>query len=346
MPLYVFSIDESKEWDAIVRSFREHDVYYLSGYVKAFQLHGDGIPKLFYFVGENIRGINVVMQRDISDDQYFSEKIQSNTFFDFITPYGYGGWLIEGDGDKSQMFDEYGQWCRAHNIVSEFVRYHPIIKNGNNTIPFYDVIQLGNTIHLDLSSPDVIWANLTSKNRNMIRKAQKSGVEIFHGQFPGIYATFKQIYNSTMDHDNAKAYYYFDDKFYDSIQRDLLDEAQVFWAELDGRIIAASIILATNAQMHYHLSGSIRECQHLAPTNLLLYKVALWGFTNGYKTLHLGGGVGSREDSLFKFKSSFNRQESNQFSIGRKIHLPDVYEKLTLMKNKDIDDNFFPKYRG
>lgn len=180
----------------------------------------------------------------------------------------------------------------------------------------------------------------------MVRKAEKSGVKIFHGQFPQLYETFKHIYNLTMDSDNASEYYYFKDDFYDSIINDLPEEAQIFWAEVDGKIIAASIMLSINGRMNYHLSGSLREYQHLAPTNLLLYKAALWGCRNGYKTLHLGGGVGSREDSLYKFKSAFNRNETKQFSIGKRIYLNDVYEKLSSMKHSDPESGFFPKYRA
>ena len=44
----IFSIEERKEWDEVVRSFEEYDVYYLSGYVRAFEIHGDGEPQMFY----------------------------------------------------------------------------------------------------------------------------------------------------------------------------------------------------------------------------------------------------------------------------------------------------------
>lgn len=346
MPLYTYTIEQAEEWDKVVRSFISHDVYYLPGYARAFQLHGDGNPILFYYNGENVRGINVVMKRDIADIEFFTDKIERDTYFDFITPYGYGGWIIEGNGDVTNLVNDYRKWCLEHNVVSEFVRYHPMTDNATCLRSFYDVIYLGKTISIDLSSPDVIWANLTSKNRNMVRKAQKSGVKIFHGQFPEIYKTFKRIYNSTMESDNAAEYYYFKDDFYNSIIDDLPEEAQIFWAEVDGKIIAASIMLSTNGRMNYHLSGSLREYQHLAPTNLLLYKAALWGCRNGFKTLHLGGGVGSTEDSLYKFKSAFNRNDTKQFAIGKNIYLNDIYVKLSGMKNQDSETRFFPKYRA
>ena len=42
MSLYTYTIEQAEEWDKVVRSFVPHDVYYLPGYAKAFQLHGDG----------------------------------------------------------------------------------------------------------------------------------------------------------------------------------------------------------------------------------------------------------------------------------------------------------------
>lgn len=346
MPLYTYTIEQAEEWDKVVRSFVSHDVYYLSGYARAFQLHGDGDPMLFYYKSENIRGINVVMKRDIANIEFFADKIERDTYFDFITPYGYGGWIVEGGENVTDLVDDYRKWCLEHNIVSEFVRYHPMIDNASYIKDFYDVIDLGKTISMDLSSPDVIWTNLTSKNRNMVRKAEKNGVNIYHGQFPQIYETFKHIYNLTMNSDNASEYYYFKNDFYNSIINDLSEEAQIFWAEVDGKIIAASIMLSANGRMNYHLSGSLRAYSHLAPTNLLLYKAALWGCRNGYKTLHLGGGLGSQQDSLYKFKSAFNRNEAKQFAIGKKIYLNDVYVRLSRMKNPASETGFFPTYRA
>ena len=70
--LTVYTIEQTAAWDALVRTFSNYDVYYLSGYVKAFQLHGDGEPLLFYGEADGVRGINVVMKRDIAADPHFA----------------------------------------------------------------------------------------------------------------------------------------------------------------------------------------------------------------------------------------------------------------------------------
>jgi hypothetical protein len=66
------------------------------------------------------------------------------------------------------------------------------------------------------------------------------------------------------------------------------------------------------------------------------------------RTLCLGGGVGSGEDSLFKFKRAFYKGEDlNHFHVGRKVFDPDVYQELTMMRGEGIENvNFFPVYRG
>ncbi len=345
MALSVYTLEQPEQWDAIVRSFMEYDVYWLSGYVKAFQIHGDGEPLLFFYQGEGVRGINVVMKRDVAKDERFAGRIPEKQYFDFATPYGYGGWIIEGEG-VNDLFDEYERWLEKNGIICEFVRFHPMVKNHEACRSFYEVIQLGEVVHMELSSPADIWSNIISKNRNMIRKAVKNDIKIYNGRFPEIYEKFRTIYNGTMDKDNAEEYYYFKPEFYASVLEDLPQNSQVFWAEKDGQVIAASIMIGANGYLNYHLSGSLREFSSFAPGNLILYTAALWGCANGYRTFYLGGGVGSGEDSLFKFKRAFYKGDLNRFYIGKKIYNQEKYEELLELREEIENPGYFPKYRG
>ena len=225
--LSTYTLEDSDTWDKIVKSFKDYDVYWLSGYVKAFKIHGDGEPLLFFYEKGNTRGINVVMKRDIARDPHFSGLMSENTYFDFSSPYGYGGWIIEGEC-YSNLFEDYEGWCVNNNIISEFTRFHPLLENYKKCSGNYEVIPLGNTIAMNIVSPDIIWNNITSKNRNMIRKAKKNGVVVYSGRYPEIFQTFRNIYNSTMDKDNAEKYYYFSSNFYQSILNDLPQNAQVY----------------------------------------------------------------------------------------------------------------------
>jgi hypothetical protein len=351
--LSIITTSEDEKWDEIVKSFKDYDVYYLSEYTKAFAIHGDGEPALFYYEGKDFKAMNVVMIRDIASDVRFAGKIPKNTYFDMATPYGYGGFLIEGKVCKyslQKFIEEYSLKCQEKGVISEFVRFHPVLNNSELLEDMYDITKLGRTITMELGSKGQIWNVLTSKNRNVIRKAIKSGVSIYWGRDRYLFGEFIDLYNATMDKENAKDYYYFDKDFYDSVLNDLKFNSMIFYAVYEGKVIAMSMILFSNQQIHYHLSASDRMYQHLAPTNLLLYEAACWGCENGYKNFHLGGGLGSEEDSLFKFKKAFNNNSNTTFAIGKKIFNEEKYKELIAIRKKEDGvterTSFFPAYRG
>ena len=342
--IQIYSIEQAKAWDEIVQGFAEYDVYYLSGYVKAFMIHGDGDPFLLYYEGNGLKTIYVYMRRPTAIEGVY----------DSVTPYGYGGVLFEGDAseeNKAAFWQEYLATMEQEHIVDNFVRYHPVLSNAEPMKAVSNVIDLGKTIAMDLASPELIWDNIHSKNRNMIRKAEKNGIVIEHGQGMDLFEKFIEIYNATMDKDHAEEYYYFKLPFYESIHNDLRDNYEMFYAVYEGQIIAMSIMIFANGRMSYHLSGSNIEYRNLAPSNLLLYKAAVWGSEQGFKTFHLGGGVGSGEDNLYKFKAAFNKVSDYQFSIGKQIFNQEVYDQLVEIRRQsdptfNQKSHFFPLYRA
>ena len=340
----ILTINQSSEWDSIVSSFRNYDVYYLSGYVKAFNIHGDGDPFLLYYDTPRLRAIYVYIRR----------PTLIHGVYDSVTPYGYGGVLFEGNITEENVkifWTKYEAKMYEENIVDNFVRYHPVLCNALPMKFVSNVIDLGKTIAMDLASPEIIWENIHSKNRNMIRKAEKNGIVIEHGRGMDLFDKFIDIYNATMDKDHAEEYYYFKRPFYESIHNDLSDNYEMFYAQLDGKIIAMSIMIFANGRLNYHLSGSDIEYRNLAPSNLLLYKAAIWGCERGFKTFHLGGGVGSGEDNLYKFKAAFNKVSDYQFSIGRQVFDQEKYNQLVEIR-RNIDpwfndqSSYFPLYRA
>lgn len=350
----IIPFDDKNTWDEIVYSFKNHDIYYYHGYVDAFRLHGDGTPILILYESACMRGMYVTMKRDLSLLPCASGFIQPGEWFDLTSPYGYGGWLFEGDVDAEQLTafnKEYRTYMLIHHYVCNFARYSPVLNNADVMRPLGCVTDLGKTVTMDLDSQELIWNNITSKNRNMIRKAMKNGVTIEHSRpTPQLMAAFKQIYDETMRNDQADEYYFFGDSFYQSLVDNLSDHTEVFYAKKDDQIIAASIMLYANGKMHYHLSGTVAEYRNLAPTNLLLYQAALWGHDKGFEQFHLGGGLGSGKDGLYKFKASFNRQRDNQFSIGKEIYNNEMYQLLVEWRENvdpqfDSTSSFFPIYR-
>ena len=187
------------EWDEIVMTFPDYDVYQLSGYVKAFSGGTQGEAILLYYKNGSERGVNVVMKRDISEADAFKNLLEKDTFYDLATPYGYGGWIFEGAEDSEAFNKEYLSWCEDNQVVSEFVRFHPMQQNAfgiNQKI--YNPVFLGHTVAIELDTEEGIWTRFSSKNRGHIRKAIKSGVEVRTSNEVSDYNEFKKIYNSTI----------------------------------------------------------------------------------------------------------------------------------------------------
>lgn len=350
--LSIITLNESDKWNEIVKSFKQVDAYYLGHYTNAFKLNGDGEPHLFYFEDLNIRAINVVMKRDIEQDTHFKGKIPPNTFYDLSTPYGYGGFLIEGNITEASLDAlnvEYQSFCQKEGIISEFVRFHPVLNNDHHVDRMYDITKRGKTITMSLTSQGHIWANLNSNKKRWIKKAIQSGVEIYWGRNPELFDQFMTMYSKTMDKNDARDYYYFNRDFFKSILHDMKLNAMIFYAVYEEKNIGMVLVLHCNGQLHHHFSASNSDYKHLAVTNLLMYEIACWGSVNGYKTFHLGGGVGSKEDALYRFKEGFNKNSNTIFSIGKKVFNEKIYKELIEIRKFETSFNesntFFPLYR-
>ena len=335
-------------WNDIVKSFKDYDVYYLKDYCNSFKINGDGEPLLFLFENDNLKAINVVFKRDIGLSEKLKNKIEKNVYYDLSTPYGYGGWIYEGnysDDDVYLLDRVYTDYCIEKNIVSEFVRLHPLLKNYRYLDKTYDIKEIGPTISIKLDNMTNIWDNYSSKNRNKIRKAKKDDVRIYWGRNPELLKDFVRLYEQNMLYDNADNYYYFSNDFYNSLMHDLRYNFLFFYAVKDGSIISMTIILFANGKIHYHLSGADIEKRKYAPNNLMLHEVIKWASFNDFKLFHMGGGLGGAQDSLYKFKKSFNKEDSTYFYLGKKIFSREIYNQLSKLSDSDSFTDYFPIYR-
>ncbi len=84
--------------------------------------------------------------------------------------------------------------------------------------------------------------NFTSKNRNVIRKALKSGTEVYRGRNQSPLEEFIPLYETTMEQDNATEYYYFTKEFYLSIIEYLKYNRMFYYAVKDSAIASIAMI--------------------------------------------------------------------------------------------------------
>lgn len=348
--LSVYTVNQAAEWERSVSSFENYDVYYAREYVLSLKEHGDGEPLLVEYKDASSHFCYVVMESDISDFQSYKGRIEPDTMFDWETPYGYGGPLSNAavpDSSQRRFLCELEDYSKERGVVSQFMRLHPLLAN-HLTLPLVaDIRHLHDTVYMDTESADLILANMDSKNRNMIRKAQRNGVEIASKPMEE-YADFARLYRDTMIRDNAAEYYLFDNGYFEALTA-FGQHARLFYAFHDGKPIAAAIMLFNDRFMHYHLSGSEYESRTLAPSNLLLYEAAVWASEQGITRFHLGGGMRD-DDNLFRFKKKFNKNGRLPFYVGRTIIDREKYEELLSLRQAtepefNPDNDFMIQYR-
>lgn len=313
-------------------------------------LHGDGDIFLLYFENGNDKFCYVVMQSDIADTFQFSEILEKGTYYDWETPYGYGGPLTDTiiSEESQKLFkSEISAYCREHKVVSQFVRFHPLLKNYEVLPEVIETRYLRDTVYIDTASSELIMANMDSKNRNMVRKAQKSGVTIVKKDITE-FDVFVSMYEETMKKNGAEEYYTFHRDYFESL-RTMKDNAFILYAMYEDIPISGSIMYYNDRYMHYHLSGSNTEYRKYSPSNLLLYEAACWASEHGIKQFHLGGGM-APNDSLFGFKKQFNKNGRASFVVGRTIFKQDAYEELLNIRKRedpefDVNNSFMIQYR-
>lgn len=348
----IISLKEKEKWNQIVKKFQQWDIYYLNEYARSLQLHGDGTPYLIYYEKNGGRLCYVVMQNDIADFPPLAGYIPKERYYDWTTPYGYGGPLTEGNISDQWIegfMQELTKWCGEHGIVSQFFRFHPLLQNQKSLENVSDVIYMKKTIYIDTANADIIFKNMTPNNRNMVRKAQKNDVHIVADKGEKLEA-FIKIYEATMKNNGADSYYYFEKEYFQELIDKMHDHIQFFYAEYQGIPVSASIFLYNENFIHYHLSGTLPEYRKLGAANFLLSEAAYWAAEHNISKFHLGGGLGI-EDSLFSFKKHFNRNGEIDFCIGRNIFDNEKFEELVRIREQhdsDFDSSkpFLIKYRG
>ncbi|MBS4030269.1 MAG: GNAT family N-acetyltransferase [Clostridiales bacterium] len=345
--LSIVTIKEAEKWDNIVKSFEKYDVNYLSGYVRAFQLHGDGEPLLFYYDdGDSTKAMNVVLKRDIADAKPFKGKLPLNTWFDLSSPYGYGGFWIEGKGYED-VNNAYNSYCRDKGFVSEFVRFHLF----SNYRPHFNGLSetLTHNIVRDLELPlDKMLMDFEHKVRKNIKKATKAGLEVEIDTSGKRIKDFLEIYYETMDRTNAKHNFFFSEEFFK-----VLNEMKGHYVYLhvlnEGTVISTELVLYGSENCYSFLGGTKRSYFHLRPNDFLKYQIIMWAKERGLKRFILGGGYGN-DDGIFKYKKSFAPNGVHDFYIGKKILNQAKYDELVGIRIKEEDYNlnalFFPIYRA
>ena len=339
------TIDNSNEWDEIVHSFPDYDVFYLAGYSKAFMNEApkNGTPLLLLYEDGRDRAINVVLKRDIALDEKLQGKIEVGCYYDLITPYGYGGfWGSVNDWEK--LNQTYTEYCKENHYICEFVRFELF----TDYYKHYDgeVESRTHNVVRSLDMPlDDMWMDFKQKVRKNVKKAKANNLECII-EHDGFYLDdFLRIYYATMDRSNAKGEYYFSKQFYEDLNK-MKENVMYFHALYKNKIVSTELVLFGAENCYSYLGGTDREFFDVRPNDYLKYEIIKWAKEKGLKNFVLGGGYGS-DDGIFQYKLCLAPHGQQNFYIGRKIFDKELYDKLVATRNdEDLNADFFPLYRS
>jgi serine/alanine adding enzyme len=319
---------EAGRWDEVLRAAGLADVYYSRGFVHASALLTRGAPVLLRLAG--------------AGGDVFLACVVRGEPTDVVTPYGYGG--PAGTGARPPLAEfpaAYQAWCERRGVVSSFVVFHPLLGNAASPAAAgFRRSALAGTVAWPLAGD--LLTGMHKHHRRLVRRAQAAGHEVAVRRAADGLAAFAELYERTMRRARASPFYLFPPAYWEALGA----EVGIVQVEVsrDGELIAGVLGIGEPPWLHYHLGGASDAGRGTGASHLALYGLARWGQEHGFATLHLGGGVGGRADSLLQYKLRFAPAGLTGAWIGKAVH--DMPAYLRLARADAVDwDAFFPAYR-
>ncbi|WP_456441530.1 GNAT family N-acetyltransferase [Psychroserpens sp.] len=331
-------IKSKKEWDTFLDKVDSYDFYHTYDYHELSINEDEECILISYAENDTLIGLPFIV-RQIPDCEYR----------DLTSVYGYAGPVsknVDENFDNLKFSEALNSCLQDQHIISVFSRLNPFINFQHNLLKGIGQIKhVGNVVNIDLMKPlDIQRQKYQRRIKSQINKARRL-CSLRRATTKEDVLEFIKIYYENMDRVEARRSYYFDTDYFfkflesKSLQMDLL----LVTLNESNEIIAGVMFIKTNNIVQYHLSGSKEEYLDITPVKLLIDEMRIRATQEGYKYFNLGGGYGSQNDSLLRFKMSFSK-ELVDFHVWKHIVNQKVYDDLTNSKESKEQD-YFPKYR-
>ena len=353
----LISAADQKAWLAALQSCGDSDIYHLPQYHLLAERMGEGAPFLFFFQQDGRSAALPFILRPVAN----VDGLEDSPSFDITSVYGYPGVVTSMDENdvgatefRAAFQLQLSELFQDLSVVAFFTRTNPLLNNSWLFKGLAEILPLSNTVAIDLAgSEERQLEGMTKGHKYDIRKARNLGVVVEEDPSFEKIDEFIAIYNETMKRNGARDSYFFPREYYLELKDNFRDSIKLFFARLNGVAVSASMFFLSGRIIQYHLSGTPAEHFPLNGGKLILDEIRKYGAQNGYSWLHLGGGVGSSEDNLYRFKAGFSKKRLT-FEIVRLIVDEEKYGELcnkrqdrlgTPMQNL-ARSGYFPGYRA
>jgi hypothetical protein len=323
------------------------DVYQSAAYCAIDSINMQAEPWLMHSKGSAVELAIPLLKRKVT-----STGGASVEEFDVTSPYGYPG-IISNHYDNASLISFLESsivTARDHGIVSMFIRLHPI--HHAIRLPEHPLIKQmfhGNTVFVDLRKPiEMIRNEFSTGLKRDIRKLLNTGYSVKINAWEH-YSDFISAYFETMTLHSASPYYFFSNAYFEKLRDPELCMHLFTAHDMDGQFVSGALFFAYGKTVQYHLGGTRTDARNSAASKIIFESAISYFKMDGRAALHLGGGVGSAQDALFRFKSAFSK-ETSRFSTLRIICNAERYQTLSdqliSQKGPNISQDFFPLYRA
>ena len=355
MNMEIIPTAQPEAWLDVLNECRQHDFYHLPAYHALAESCGEGEARLFAFRDEGYTLALPLLLRDVGAA---NGAACANGHKDATSVYGYAGPLVSDENIPEPVLQRFRDALReallGERVIAVFSRLHPLFPQPACLEGLGDCVSQGKTVSIDLTVPlEVQRAGYRRNHRRDIARIGESGVRCIRDEKLEHLHTFVGVYQEAMSRVHANDGYFFDTAYFTELMSRLPGTMHLFVCILDGKVIAGGVFSALHGIAQAHLAGCLDEAVKIAPLKLLYDSASIWARERGCRILHMGGGIGSRADSLFAFKQGFSAL-THEFSTWRWVVDPATYQ--TLCEHRAWENqtrgllpashDFFPAYRA
>jgi hypothetical protein len=337
------TITTKNEWDDVLEKVDAFDVYHTYDYHINAAKPGEK-SVLLYYTNDTIHIAQPLLIRSIPNSDYF----------DATSVYGYSGPLSSGLTKHTDLND-FHQAIRAYfkeeQVISVFSSLNPFIDHQKKIISGLGKIEyLGKVVNINTSLSLGEQEAQYSKTTKRYIKRNRNLFYARRGKSEDDITMFLNLYHQTMKRLKAHENYFFSAEYFEALIASNAYETEIIFAITKDTHspISAILLLKTNHKIvQYHLSGTHEAYKYLSPIRFLIDEIRQIATREGYAYFNLGGGFGSKKDSLFDFKASFSA-DHKKFKVWKFILDGKAYDDLVLKNDAistDAVTNYFPLYR-
>jgi hypothetical protein len=234
-----------------------------------------------------------------------------------------GGVLANDDNIAGLLIEEYNKIINQDGVAAATLISNPLsdypYKSVNHELTDSRIGQFTDLNYQQNNFTDLMEV-FHYKTRNMIRKAQKMGIDITVDSASLDFIA--RVHNENMGVIGGQPK---SDKFFALIKKYFIEDKdfKIYIATKDGEKISGLLLFYYNGYIEYFVPVIVAEHRNLQPNSLLIYQAMLDGIENGEHSWNWGG-TWLTQDGVYRFKSRWGAKDLNYYYYT-KINNQDIY---------------------